>query len=90
MILIGEDKMKMLSFDKKDMDRTNDWLVRWDEYRKEKPFGHPDWTSDAIYQLPLTIALLHSEKTLKRLTVALLFVSVVLAIETLVLIWRTF
>lgn len=80
----------MPPFDQSDVDQVNEWLVKWDEYRQKKPFGHPDWTSDAIYLLPLTISLFKSEETLQKITRWLIVLTVVLVFETAILIWKSF
>jgi len=80
-------KIKIPKFSEKDLEQIHSYLAEWDKWRKEKKVGLPDYTRDTIHLLPLTIALLKSESTLSRLTLILIILTIILAIETFVLIY---
>lgn len=71
-----------LAFDEAHWEQINDYLSEWDRWRKEESKGRPDFTDSAIFLVPVTIALLRSEKRLERLTWALVVLTIVLAALT--------
>lgn len=74
-----------LKFNPKDWDEINNYLKEWDKWNKS---GKPDYTSDAIYLVPFTIALVKSSKTIKRLTLILIILSLALIIQNFFLFFR--
>jgi hypothetical protein len=79
-----------LPFNEKEVIELNEWLAKWDKWRKQKGVGHPDWTGVAIFLMPLTIALLKSATRLTWLTWALIFLTGFLAAERIIWIVRLF
>ena len=75
-------------FNKKDLEEINKYLADWDRWRKEKKVGSPDYTDYNIMLLPLTVSLLESESRLNKLTYVLIFLTIILAIETLFLLFH--
>ncbi|HEC96077.1 MAG TPA: hypothetical protein ENI59_00170 [Euryarchaeota archaeon] len=70
--------MMRLEIDPKDWEEINNYLKEWDEWRKKRHVGRPDFTSDAIYLVPFTIALIKSQERIEKLTWALVVLTVVL------------
>ncbi len=79
--------MRLPGLKEKDVEQLNNWLANWDEWRRERKIGRPDYTGDAIYVLPLLLGLLKSESTLTKLTYALIILTGVLAVETFLLVF---
>lgn len=77
---------KIPKFDEKNLEQIHAYLVAWDKWRREKKVGLPDATRDTVHLLPLTIALLKSESRLSKLTLTLIILTTILAIETVILI----
>lgn len=75
-------------FNKKDLEKINKYLADWDKWRKEKKVGFPDYTNHNIMLIPLTVSLLKSESRLNKLTYVLIFLTIILAIETLFLLFH--
>jgi len=72
-------KMKLgLNFDPKEWEEINEYLKEWDKWRKQRNGDRPDWTSDAIYLVPFTIALMKSQNKIEKLTWVLIILTVVL------------
>ncbi len=71
-----------LKFNPKDWEEINKYLKEWDEWRKKKKVGNPDHTSDAIYLVPFTIALIKSSDNLKILTWILIILTIILIFTT--------
>lgn len=86
MKILKSNEKEILEFNEKDLEQLHNWIKKWDEWRREKKVGLPDYTRDTIYLLPLTIALLKSEHRLSKSTDVLIILTIILAIETLVLI----
>ena len=74
-----------LKFNPKDWDEINNYLKEWDKWNKS---GRPDNTSDAIYLVPFTIALIKSSKTINRLTWILIGLTLILALQNFILFLR--
>lgn len=73
-----------LDIKKEDIEVLDSALKKIAEYKKHS--GMPDYSSSWIaYVLPLTLALIKSDKTLRRLTWALIALTLVLIIETAIL-----
>lgn len=75
-----------LKFNIEDWNVLDKYLREWDEWRKGKR-GRPDYTSDAIFSIPLIISLLKSSEKLKWITWILIVLTLILAIETTLLIF---
>lgn len=72
-------KMKLeLNFDQKEWVEINEYLKEWDKWRRQGNGDRPDWTSDAIYLVPLTIALMKSQNKIEKLTWVLIILTIVL------------
>jgi hypothetical protein len=65
---------KLVSWSDSDIDDLNAWLSEW---ARTTP-GRPDFTSDAIYLMPLSIAFLKSSRRLEILTTVLAILTVAL------------
>ncbi len=74
--------MSIPKFNDKDLDCIHEYLVDWNKWREKKKAGFPDYTDHNIMLLPLTISLLKSESRLNKLTCILIFLTIILAIET--------
>ena len=73
-----------LDVKKEDIEVLDSAIKKIAEYKKHS--GMPDYSSNwVVYVLPLTLALLKSDKTLHRLTWALTLLTIVLVIETAIL-----
>jgi len=70
--------MKKLKFDPKDWEEIHNYLKEWDGWRRKKKVGRPDFTTDAIYIVPLTIALIKSQETTEKLTKILTLLTVIM------------
>lgn len=70
--------MKRLKFNPKDWEEINYYLRDWDAWRRKKKVGRPDYTSDAIYLVPFTIALIKSQNKIETLTKILIILTIVL------------
>jgi hypothetical protein len=71
-------RRKLIVWKQSDLDdfqSLSDWISQW---AKQKLSDRPDYTSDAIYLLPLSIALLRSQRTMELLTKILIFLTAVL------------
>ena len=55
-------------------------MKEWDEWRRKKSIGRPDYTSDAIFLVPHIIALIKAQETMERLTWLLIVLTIVLAL----------
>ena len=77
--------MGIPKFNDKDLDGIHKYLVDWNKWRKEKKVGLPDYTNDTIMLLPLIITLLKSEERLEKLTWVLIFLTIILATGTFLL-----
>jgi len=74
----------MLKFKPKPWNELKAYLLQWDKWqRREKRVDRPDGTSDSIYLVPLTIALLKAEKRMEILTWVLIALTVVLTYRTI-------
>lgn len=82
-------RRRLIAWDKRDFDDVTAWIVEWDRNRREHPRGMPDFSTDALYLLPLSIAVLRSSRRMETLTQALVVLTAVLAVLTAVLILRT-
>jgi hypothetical protein len=78
-------RRRLIHWDPRDFDDVDEWLVEWSKCRRDRP----DFTSDAIYLLPLSIAVLRSSRQLERLTFVLAALTAILAALTSVLIFKT-
>lgn len=79
--------MKIPKFNEKDLKEIHTWLQEWNKWRNS-PEGIPDlpdFTRDTIHLLPLIIALLKSEAKLRKLTLILIILTSILAIQTFLL-----
>ena len=76
-----------LKFNPKEWEVLHEYLAKWDKWTKEKPVGRPDYTSDSIFLVPLTISLIKSSNYLKWLTGILIGLTLILALETAILIF---
>ncbi len=73
-----------LDVKRKDIEALDTALKKIAEYKKHS--GMPDYSSSWVaYVLPLTLALIKSDKTLNRLTWVLIALTLVLVIETAIL-----
>lgn len=70
--------MSELKFDPKDWEEIHRYLKEWDGWRRKKRVGRPDFTTDAIYLVPFTIALIKSQNKIEKLTWALIILTIVL------------
>ncbi len=74
----------MLKFKPEPWNELKGYLLQWDEWqRREKKVDRPDGTSDSIYLVPLTIALLKAEKRMEILTWVLIALTVILTYRTI-------
>jgi len=69
-----------LKFNPKDWEELHNYLKEWDKWRKKKPVGLPDYTTDAIFTVPLTIYLMKSQKQMTILTWILIILTAVLIV----------
>jgi len=69
-----------LKFNPRDWEEIHNYLKDWDNWRRNKKVGRPDYTSDSIFSIPLTIALMKSQEKIERLTKILIFLTIVLAL----------
>ncbi|MBW1932959.1 MAG: hypothetical protein JRI56_08095 [Deltaproteobacteria bacterium] len=60
--------MNKLEFDPKDWEEITQYLGKWKEWRRKRKVGRPDSTSDVIYLVPFTIALIKSQNKIEKLT----------------------
>lgn len=87
---IKDNKIK-LKFNPEDWEEINKFLKKWDEWRREKgPMDRPNFTSDAIYLLPLTIALMRTQKQNEKLTKVLTGLTFILIIIGIIQIFKLF
>ena len=70
--------MRKLKFNPNDWEEINNYLKNWDEWRRKKKVGRPDYTTNAIYLIPFTIALIKSQKKVERLTWVLIMLTIAL------------
>jgi len=68
-----------LKFDSKDWDKLHIYLKEWDEYRRKTSKGMPNFTTDAIFMVPLVIALIKAQERLEYLTWVLMILTLILA-----------
>jgi len=87
-VKLDTNMINIPKFNKKDLEEINKYLADWDRWRKEKKVGSPDYTDYNIMLLPLTVSLLESESRLNKLTYVLIFLTIILAIETLFLLFH--
>jgi hypothetical protein len=74
----------MLKFKPEDWKELRKYLLQWNEWQtREKCGDRPDFTSDSIYLVPLTIALLKAEKRMEILTWVLIVLTVILTYRTI-------
>jgi len=72
--------MSKIEFNSRDWEEIHEYLKKWDEWRKERKIGRPDFTSDMIYLVPLALALMKSQEKMEELTRILLLLTFVLAL----------
>ncbi len=82
--------MNISTFNDKDLEKINKYILGWDKWREKKKIGFPDYTDSNIMLLPLTISLLKSESRLNKLTYILIFLTIILATETFFLLFHNF
>ena len=70
--------MSKLKFNPEDWEEITDYLKKWDEWRRKRRVGRPDYSGDTIYLVPFTIALVESQKKIERLTLVLIGLTIVL------------
>lgn len=70
--------MGELEFDPKDWEEIHRHLKEWDEWQRKKGVGRPDFTTDAIYLVLFTIALIKSQNKIEKLTWALIVLTIIL------------
>lgn len=87
---VGVLRRRMILWDNRDFDDIRAWIAEWNKYRTEHHIGMPDFATDALYSLPLLIAVLKSSRRVETLTVVLVVLTAILAVLTAVLIIRTF
>ena len=82
--------MGIPKFNEEDLKDIHKYLADWNKWREKKKIGFLDYTDYNIMLLPLTISLLKSQSRLNKLTYTLIFLTIILAIETLVLLFYNF
>jgi len=73
----------MLKFKPKPWKELRKYLLQWDEWRRKEMADTPDYTSDSIFLVPLTIALLKAEKRMEILTWVLIVLTIILTYRTI-------
>jgi len=74
-----------LKFSPRDWDEVTRYLQEWDEWRREGRMDMPDYTTDAMYLVPYTIALIKAQERMEHLTWALISLTIVLIALTAIL-----
>lgn len=70
--------IKIPEFKESDLKKLNNWIKKWDTWRRKKKVGFPDYTRETILLVPLTLALLRSESRLSILTIVLIILTFIL------------
>lgn len=73
----------MLKFKPEDWKELKEYLLQWDQWRRKEMGDRPDHTSDAIFLVPFTIALLKAEKRMEILTWVLIVLTGILMYRTI-------
>lgn len=68
-----------IKFDPKEWDEIVSYMKEWDENRRKRSTGRPSFTTDAIFMVPLVIALIKAQERLEYLTWLLIFLTLILA-----------
>ena len=73
----------MLKFEPEDWKELREYLLRWNEWRDKEMGDRPDRTSQSIFLVPFTIAILKAEKRMEILTWVLIVLTVILTYRTI-------
>lgn len=66
-------------FDPNDWEEIVSYLKEWDEWRRKRSVGRPDYTTDSIFIVPHVIALIKAQERLEYLTWVLIILTLILA-----------